>query len=113
VADDDARPCPWCRRPLPAPLGSGRPRVYCRRSCRQRAFEHRRRLAELGLTEAELVVARRDLDALHDALYVLEAAVEDVERDLAASRSKADLEAALAWLLSASRPLVSQRIEPS
>jgi hypothetical protein len=70
-------------------------------------------LGELGLTEAELVVARRDLDGLHDALYVLEAAVEDVERDLASSRTKADVEAALGWLLSAARPLVSQRIEPS
>ena len=112
VAEETPR-CTWCRRPLPAPVGTGRPRVYCRRSCRQRAFEHRRRLGELGLTEAELVVARRDLDALHDAIYVLEAAVEDVERDLAASRNKADVEAALAWLLSAARPLVTQRIEPS
>lgn len=58
-------------------------------------------------------MTRRDLDALRDALYVLEAAVEDVERDLAASRTKADLEASLAWLLSAVRPLVSSRIEPS
>lgn len=110
---DDGRRCLWCRRPVPPKAGTGRPRVYCRRSCRQRAFEHRRRLQELGLSEAELVVARRDLDALHDGLYVLEAAVEDVERDLAAGRTKADLEAALAWLLSAARPLVSSRIEPS
>lgn len=58
-------------------------------------------------------MARSDLDALHDALYVLEAAVEDVERDLATSRTKADLEAALSWLLSAARPLASSRIEPS
>ncbi len=113
MAIDQAPRCPWCRRPLPPPTGSGRPRVYCRRSCRQRAFEHRRRLAELGLSDAELVIARRDLDALHDALYVLEAAVEDVERDLASSRTKADLEAALSWLLSAARPLVSTKVEPS
>jgi hypothetical protein len=113
VVDEPARRCAWCRRPLPQPAASGRPRRYCRRSCRQRAFEHRRRVEELGLSEAELVVTRRDLDALHDALYVLEAAVEDVERDLAASRTRTDLEAALAWLLSAARPLVSSRIEPS
>ena len=113
MGEDHEGRCQWCGRPLPPPTGSGRPRVYCRRSCRQRAFEHRRRLAELGLSEADLVVARRDLDALHDALYVLEAAVEDVEGDLAASRTKADLEAALAWLLSAARPLVRSRIEPS
>ena len=108
--DEQARRCPWCRRPVAPTTGPGRPRVYCRRSCRQRAFEGRRRLQELGLTEAELVVARRDLDALHDALYVLEAAVEDVDRDLARSRTKADLEAALSWLLAAARPLASRRI---
>lgn len=113
MVDEGPGRCAWCRRPLPPPTGSGRPRVYCRRSCRQRAFEHRRRLDELGLSEAELVVARRDLDAMHDALYVLEAAVEDVERDLAESRTKADLEAALGWLLGAARPLLTQRIEPS
>lgn len=96
---------------MPSPAAAtGRPRVYCRRSCRQRAFEHRRRLAEVGLSEAELIIARRDLDSLHDALYVLEAAVQDVERDLAVSRTKADLEAALAWLLAAARPLSSHRI---
>jgi hypothetical protein len=112
VEDASAR-CAWCRRLYAASAGPGRPRRYCRRSCRQRAFEHRRRLGELGLTEAELIVARRDLDALHDSLYVLEAAVEDVDRDLAGSRTKADLEAALAWLLAAARPLVSRRVEPS
>ena len=90
-------------------MGTGRPRVYCRRSCRQRAFEHRRRLGELGLTEAELVVARRDLDALHDALYVLEAAVEDVERDLADARTARDYQDAVAWLLDAARPLLRNR----
>lgn len=110
AAKEPAQRCPWCRRPVTPYAGPGRPRVYCRRSCRQRAFEQRRRLQELGLAETELVVARRDLDALHDALYVLEAAVEDVDRDLARSRTKADLEAALSWLLAAARPLASRRI---
>jgi hypothetical protein len=110
IVEEAGPRCPWCRRPVAARSGPGRPRLYCRRSCRQRAFEHRRRLQELGLTEAELVVARRDLDALHDALYVLEAAIEDVDQDLARSRTKADVEAALAWLLAAARPLASRHI---
>ena len=110
-ADEPPPRCAWCRRPLPPPAATGRPRAYCRRSCRQRAFEARRRLAELGLGDAELVVARRDLDALRDALYVLEAAIEDVERDLALRRDPDDLEAALAWLLAAARPLVERGSE--
>lgn len=103
-------PCAWCRRPIER-RPTGRPRLYCRRSCRQRAFEQRQRLADLGLSESELVVARRDLDALRDAIFVLEAAVADVDADLAASRSPADVEAALEWLLAAARPLVALGIE--
>jgi len=57
-------------------------------------------------------VARRDLDALHDALYVLEAAIEDVDRDLALSRTADDLAAAVDWLLAAARPVAALRVEP-
>jgi hypothetical protein len=62
------------------------------------------------LSESELVVARQELDALHDALYMLEAAVEDVERDLRTSSTKRDYEEAVAWLLDAARPLVDLRV---
>ncbi len=106
--------CAWCRRPIAAPTAqTGRPRLYCRRSCRQRAFEQRRRLSELGLSEAELIVTRRDLDDLRDAIYVLEAAIQDVERDIARSRTKADLEAAVDWLLNSARPVVERSITDS
>jgi len=40
--------CAFCRRALPDPSNVGRPRSYCRRSCRQRAFEQRRRASELS-----------------------------------------------------------------
>jgi hypothetical protein len=90
----------------------GRPRQYCRHSCRQRDYEARRRASEVGLSEAELVIARQELDALHDALYVLEAAVEDVERDLQASSTRRDYEEAVAWLLDAARPLAALRLGP-
>ena len=97
--------CRWCNRPLPPPAPTGRPRRYCRAACRQRDFEARQRSAEVGLTETELVVARAELEALYDQLYVLEAAVEDVERDLAGSPSKQDYVDAVAWLLQAAGPL--------
>jgi hypothetical protein len=54
-----------------------------------------------------LVVARAELDALRDQLYVLEAAIDDVTRDLAASDEPKDVREALDWLLEAARPLVA------
>jgi hypothetical protein len=61
---------------------------------------------QLGLGEDELVLARAELDALHDRIYVLERAVGDVERDLAAGLDPAEVREALSWLLDAARPLV-------
>lgn len=48
-------------------------------------------------------MARAELDALHDELYVLACAVEDAERDLAAN--PADVRGILEWVLEAARPL--------
>ncbi len=106
--------CQWCHRPLPSPAATGRPRRYCRAVCRQRDFEARQRAAEVGLTESDLVIARSELDALRDQLYVLEAAVEDVDRDLAdPSPSKQDYADAVAWLLQAARPLAALQALPT
>jgi hypothetical protein len=57
------------------------------------------------LSEGELVMTRAELDGLRDQLYVLESAVEDVERDLAASPTKRDLLDAVLWIIDAARPL--------
>jgi hypothetical protein len=90
--------------------GPGRPAQYCRRSCRQREYETNRRAKELGLGETELVMARSELDELRDALYVLEAAVEDVDRDLAEGASDPEeVRRSLEWLLTAARPLLVLR----
>ena len=61
------------------------------------------------MSEAELIVTREELDALHDQLYVLEAAIQDVERDLEGSPTKQDYVEALDWLLDACRPLVDRQ----
>jgi hypothetical protein len=108
----EQRRCRWCGRAFAA-NPSGRPRAYCRASCRQRDYEARRRAQEVGLSDAELIVARSQLDALHDALYVLEAAIEDVERDLdrpADQLDTADYREALDWLLAAARPVTVQNL---
>lgn len=104
------RRCRWCKRAFEVVPGPGRPREFCKQSCRQMDYAARRRNAELGLGESELVMARAELDQLRDALYVLEAAVEDVERDLAdADDDPAEVRRALAWVLEAARPLLALR----
>ncbi len=53
---------------------------------------------------------RRELDELRDALYVVECAVEDVDRDLTeAGDDPEEVRRALSWLLDAVRPLLSLR----
>ena len=83
--------------------GAGRPREFCRRSCRQRHYEARRRATELGLGEHELVVARTELEGVRDRLYVLACAVADVERDVDDTTAAPEVREALDWLLDAAR----------
>jgi hypothetical protein len=108
-SQEEGARCRWCRRQLPRRAGPGRPREFCGGSCRQQDYLRRQRAADAGLAEHELVVTRTELDELHDRLYVLEAAVEDVERDLAEATTARDYEEAVAWLLDAARPLLRNR----
>lgn len=71
------------------------------------------RSAELQLNEHELVIARSELDMLHDDLYVLACAVDDTERDLAeGEHNVADLRSVISWLLAAARPLRDRELRP-
>lgn len=105
--DSGRNRCRWCQRPLTGRPGPGRPREYCRQTCRQRDYEARTRAAERGLDESEIIVGRGRLDALHDKLWILACAVEDVDGDLRRSADAADVRAALDWLLEAARPLIA------
>ena len=70
---------------MPERAGPGRRREFCSQRCRQWDWVARQRARELALSDGELVVAKSSLDELHDELYVLACAVDDVERDLAAA----------------------------
>ena len=104
--DDSAAspPCEWCGRPLPAPARTGRPRTYCRQSCRQFAYESRRRGEALALGPDDVVVSRDALDALRDDVYVLSCALDDAASDLADLKrpTVADLRAIIEDLVAAS-----------
>ena len=99
--------CRWCRRVLPTQK-LGRPRVFCSQACRQWDWVGRQRARELQLNEDELIITKAELDRIHDELYVLSCAVDDVERDLAATGrhpGAKDLTQMLQWLLESARPL--------
>jgi hypothetical protein len=72
----------------------------------------RRQAKAIGLGDDDLIVSRAAVEELQSALYCLAAALEDVDRDLAASNDPAEVRSALDWLLVNSRPLGSLWIEP-
>jgi hypothetical protein len=86
---------------------TGRPRQYCSQACRQWHWVGSQRAAELRLRDDELIMARAELDALHDELYVLARAVDDISRQLSGGgeRTARELDGLLQWLLDAARPL--------
>ena len=114
---DDQQPrrsrCRWCRRVLPVQK-LGRPRVFCSQSCRQWDWVGRQRARELQLNEDELIITKAQLDQLHDELFVLACAVDDVDRDLA-SAGKApgtsEVKEMLSWLLEAARPIRDRELQ--
>jgi len=104
--------CRWCRRVLPPAAKTGRKRQFCRQACRQWDWVARQRARELAISETDLIVARSELDALRDDLYVLACAVDDVRRDLSAAgkRTERELRESLEWLLDAAAPLHDREI---
>jgi hypothetical protein len=86
----------------------GRPRVFCSQACRQWDWVGRQRARELQLGEDELIITKAELDQLHDDLYVLACAVDDVDRDKSSagkSVTARELDEMLSWLLDAARPI--------
>ena len=60
----------------------------------------------------QVVVSEAELRRVHDKLYRLETAVEDVERDLSGPSGLEDYTAAVDHLLDAARDLVGVIVEP-
>lgn len=72
-----------------------------------------RKLADShGLGDDDLIVSRVALDELQSRLYCLQAAIEDVDRDLATSAEPDDVAEAFAWLMENARPVAQLWIEP-
>jgi hypothetical protein len=91
---------------------AGRPRRFCRDGCKQQAYLARKLAESHGLDDDDVIVARVRLEELQSRLYCLQAALEDVDRDLAVSAEPSDVADALAWLQENARPLAEVWIEP-
>ena len=110
----DGPRCKWCRRVLQERSGPGRPRAYCSQPCRPWDWVARQRAREVQLSDEQLVMAREELNDIHDALYVLSCAVDDVQRDLAdiEKPSAKELRDMLQWILECAEPIGSLRLRP-
>lgn len=102
--------CRWCGRGFTPRAGPGRPRAFCTQACRQRDYISRLRAREAGLSEAELIVLRAELDDLRDKLYVLECAIADARADTEGTPEPDEYARALAWVMDAAEPLLTTRL---
>lgn len=66
--EGDAPRCAHCGRRFTPNTGVGRPGKYCRRSCRQRAFELRRHAGDQAWGDARLIRMSEQLAVHEDAI---------------------------------------------
>lgn len=81
---DRPQPCRWCGRDV-ADGSTGRPRQYCRQSCRQRAYEQRSLITSgraAALAPDAVVLSADEASALSDRVYQVRCAAEDISTAL-------------------------------
>ncbi len=59
-------------------MGTGRRRLYCRQSCRQRAYEHRSAVKGTSIPQDAVVLSADEASALIDRTFEVRCAAEDV-----------------------------------
>jgi hypothetical protein len=91
---------------------AGRPREYCRRSHRQRAFEARESARRHRLGADEVIISRASYDQVRDSFYRIETALDDVLSDLAAGESREALSEAFWHLYEAAAAVRGIPLEP-
>ncbi len=72
----------------------------------------RKLAAAHGLHDDDLIVSRTQLEELQSRLYCLQAALEDIDRDLAQSPEPGDVREALSWLRENAEAVAHLWIEP-
>ncbi|MFC0315503.1 hypothetical protein ACFQNE_10560 [Gordonia phosphorivorans] len=82
--------CAWCGRDI-VESERGRRRKYCKRSCRQRAYEQRTLTEGTAIPADALILSPEELTSLGDRLFALRCAVEDLDTALAEGADRAEL----------------------
>lgn len=94
--------CAWCGREVVSE-GPGRNRKYCRRSCRQRAYEARQTLAGTGLPADAVILTGPEAESLAERLFLMRCAAEDVATAVAEDAAPGELGELCRALLGAAR----------
>lgn len=108
----DRRRCAWCGTSFEVSGGQGRPPRFCRRSHRQRAYESRRLAEAHGLGPDDVLVSRAAYVELRDLLYRIEAALQDIDGDIADGADSEAYRQALWHLYRTSAGVRAVAIEP-
>ena len=90
--------------------GQGRPRKWCKQSCRQRAFESRKLAQRLGVSDDAIVVNRDQYELLLDRRYELTLAARDIRKPDAGNRTPSEQ---IDWLLTHVDALLAVSVEPA
>lgn len=104
--------CRWCGTAFAPAAGAGRPARYCRRSHRQRAYEARLAADSHNLGPDDVLLSRSVFERVRDVLYLIEAALQDVDRDLAVGAELEEYRKAFWHLSEAAGSVRSVAFEP-
>ena len=96
------QPCTWCGRPI-TESGTGRRRRYCRRSCRQRAYEQRQALQARDLPEGTVVLSEVEARDLMDRMFQVRCSCEDLLTAITEGADAKELAGLAHHLVSAAR----------
>ncbi|MXP22115.1 hypothetical protein GIY30_12250 [Gordonia sp. HNM0687] len=69
--------CAWCGRSM-IDSDLGRRRKYCKRSCRQRAYEQRALTQGTSIPHDAVILTAAEADAFGDRMFALRCAAEDL-----------------------------------
>ncbi|MBB1029944.1 hypothetical protein G6027_03355 [Dietzia sp. SLG310A2-38A2] len=94
--------CAWCGRPVDEGH-TGRRRRYCRRSCRQRAYEQRQSLRVRELPEGTVVLSEAESTDLMDRMFQLRCACEDLHTAILEGEDATELSRMSGDLVAAAR----------
>ncbi|MGH3435361.1 MAG: hypothetical protein ACRDRN_02730 [Sciscionella sp.] len=105
----EERYCGWCGRRLTEANQMGRRRRYCGQACRQRAYEQRTAVQRAGLPEDAVVLSAAELADLHDRLFQLRCAAEDIVTAAADGAPPVELSGLAAMIVDSARGLEQLR----